>query len=241
VDPESLYVQLGQLIAEMPVLAGSAPITPEINRWLGRAMQLVKATGNRGDVVSITVASDMLNSVLRDQNAQQITAIVYRALAHAEANAPTAARGGFIGPGAALDALQVVGKVLEQVRNEVLIVDPYMNIKVFTDFAPIVPATAAIRLLADSHSTKAEAVRPGLERWKQQFAAARPIEIRLSLPRALHDRLIFADRSLVWSVSQSLKDLAARAPALVQRLDPELAQMKIDCYEQIWTASTPVT
>jgi hypothetical protein len=110
VDAEALYVQLGQLISEMPILGGTGPITPEINRWLGRAAQLVKATGNAYDIAGITVASDGLTSVLREQNAQQITAVVFRALAFAETNAPTAARGGFVGVGAALDALQVIGR-----------------------------------------------------------------------------------------------------------------------------------
>ena len=32
---------------------------------------------------------------------------------------------------------------------------------------------------------------------------------------ALHDRLILADNSLVWTISQSLKDFAGRSPALV--------------------------
>ncbi len=46
IDAEALYLQLGQLVAEMPVLGGDTPITPEINRWLGRAAMLVRETGN---------------------------------------------------------------------------------------------------------------------------------------------------------------------------------------------------
>jgi hypothetical protein len=71
-------------------------------------------------------------------------------------------------------------------------------------------------------------------------AAARPIEVRLTAARTLHDRLIFADRSKVWSLTQSLKDIAARSPALAQRLDPGAAQLKIDFYEHVWTSATPV-
>ncbi len=56
-DPESLYIELGQLIAEMPAFDKPGPITPEVNRWLGRAAQLVKATGDIVDVAGITVAS----------------------------------------------------------------------------------------------------------------------------------------------------------------------------------------
>ncbi len=170
----------------------------------------------------ITVASDGLGTdLMRSMYSQHITAIVYRALAYAEANAPTAARSGFIGPGAALDALQVVGKLLAEVRQDVLIVDPYMDSKIFTDFAPMSPAGATLRLLADSFSTKPEAVRPGMERWRQQFGSARPVEVRLSPP--------------------SKRCASAGARTAKSFSDPELAKMKVDCYEQIWTSSTPVT
>jgi len=239
-DPESLYLQLGQLIAEMPVLNVATPITPEINRWLGRAVQLIKATGNAMDVISISVASDGLDSVLRVQNAQQIAAIVYRALAYAEAKAPTAARGGFVAVGAALDALQLIGKILAEATQDALIVDPYMDSKVFTDFGSTAAEGVTLRLLADRVSTKPESVRPAMNRWQQQFGGLRPLEMRLSPPRALHDRLIFADGTKAWALSQSLKDLAARSPAMAQRLDPGLAKMKVDFYEQVWKSATPL-
>ena len=105
-EPEALYLQLGQLIAEMPTLGGHMPITPDINRWLGRAAYLGTQTGVGMDPISFSVASDALHSSLRDLNAQQISAIVYRAFAFAEANAPSSARGGFVGVHQDLDALQ---------------------------------------------------------------------------------------------------------------------------------------
>jgi hypothetical protein len=243
VEPAALYLQLTQLIAEIPILGGTGPITPEINRWLGRAVYLVTEVGNGIDPVTLTVASDGLNApgTMREMYAQQIQAVVFRALAFAEARAPTAARGGFIGIQQHLDALQAVGRILGEARRDVLIVDPYMDSKVFTDFAQTAPPTVAIRLLTDSFYTKAEAVRPAMLRWIQQFGADRPIEVRLSTPRALHDRLIFADRTSAWSLSQSLKDIAARSPASAQRLDAEVAAMKVGFYEQVWAAATPVT
>jgi len=240
-EPEALYLQLGQLIAEMPQLGGHMPITPEINRWLGRAAYLVQVADVGNDPITFRVASDSLNTSLREWNAHQIGAIVFRALAHAEANAPTSARGGFVGVHQDLDALQVVGRLLAEARQDLLIVDPYMDSKVFTDFGPTGPENVPLRLLTDSHYTRVEAVRPAMLRWIQQFGAARPVEVRLAAARTLHDRLIFADRSKVWSLTQSLKDFAARSPALAQRLDPGAAQMKIDFYERVWTLATSVT
>jgi hypothetical protein len=111
-EPEALYLQLNQLIAEMPTLGGTGPITPEINRWLGRAALLVTEVGNGRDPVTITVATDGLNApgALRELYAQQIQAVLFRALAFAEEKAPTAARGGFIGIRQDLDALQAISR-----------------------------------------------------------------------------------------------------------------------------------
>ena len=238
VDPESLYLQLGQLATEMPQLHGNGTITPEINRWLGRASYLVREVLSSADASIFDLACNGL-TMARDLNAQTISATVYRALGAAEARAPAAVRGGFVAVGAALDALQVIGKVLSEPKREVLIVDAYMDSKVFTDFAPTAGAGVSVRLLSDSFSTKADALRPGMTRWVQQFPG-RPIEVRLAPPRALHDRLIVADGKLVWSLTQSLKDFANRSPALVQKVDAEMATLKIDFYEQVWTNAVPL-
>ena len=240
-DFESLYLQLGHLVAEMPVLGGSDPITPEINRWLGRAAELVRSTGQRMDVINFTIASDGLNSVLRQDNAQQITAIVFRALAYAEAKAPVASRGAFVGVGAAFDALKAIGKLLAEAKRDALIVDPYMDSKVLTDFVPQVKPGVTVRLLSDSFYTKPETVQPAVARWGQQFGPERPLELRLSQPRALHDRLILIDGAVVWSLTQSLKDFAGRSPASVIRMAPEMGKMKIDWYEPVWANATQLT
>lgn len=237
---ESLYIQLGHLVAEMPALGGTAPITPEINRWLGRAVELVGATGNRMDVIGLTTASDMLNSVLRENNAQQISAIVFRALAYAEGKAPAASRGAFIGVGAAFDALKAVGKLLAEAKRDVLIVDPYMDSTVLTDFAPQAGPGVTVRLLGDCFYTKPGAILPAVTRWQQQFGQERPVQLRLSESRALHDRLILIDDGVAWSLTQSLKDFAGRSPASVLRMDSEMGKMKIEWYASVWGAATPV-
>jgi hypothetical protein len=240
VDPETLYLQLRNLIAEMPVLhSGGGAVTPEINRWLGRAAQLVAETGNASDSGTLDVASNHLHGALRDLNAQTIAAIVFRALAYAESRAPTTARGAYVAVGAGFDALQAVGKVLATAKNEVLIIDAYMDGKVLTDFASTTHEGIQIRLLTDSFYTKPTALQPSAQRWSQQFGPKRPLKVRMSAPRALHDRLIIVDGGTsVWSLSQSLKDFAGRSPASVLQMPGDIAQMKAAHYEGVWTAST---
>lgn len=239
-DPEALYLQLGQLVAEMPQLDGPNDLTTDEHRWLGQVTALVSEISPGGETNKLIIAIDHLGTVLRHQNAMQICAIVHRAMALANARAPAAARGSYVAIGAGFDALKAVGKVLAEAKSEVHIVDPYMDAKVLTDFAPLAPENVAVRLLCDQFYTKAGAVQPAAARWVAQFANIRPLEVRLSAPRALHDRLIIVDQKVVWSLTQSLKDFAGRSPATVMRMDPELAAMKVQFVESIWHVATPV-
>jgi hypothetical protein len=48
----------------------------------------------------------------------------------------------------------------------------------------------------------------------------------------LHDRIIVIDRSEVWVLTQSLKDIANRSPASIVRFDDP--KIKINAYNKIW-------
>lgn len=244
IEPESLYLQLAHLVSEMPDLEAENRISPDTYRWLATASVLVSeakvGAGGVGDAVSFRISSDNLQGSLRERHAHQIRAIVYRALAKAEADAPAAYRGNFIPVGAEFTALQAIGKVLAEAAKEVLFIDAYMDATVLTDFAPMAPPQVNVLLLSDSFYTKPDKLLPAATRWENQFGTSRLLEARLSAPRALHDRLIFVDRKTVWTVSQSLKDLANRSPASVQRVDAEMAQMKLDYYSQTWGEAQPL-
>ena len=98
-QPEALYLQLGQLVEHMPDL--TAPMTPETNRWLGQAVALVQAVGDMADAAAIKVAAQHMSGdrLLREMNAQTIAAVVHTALAKAELMAPVGIQGAFIPAG----------------------------------------------------------------------------------------------------------------------------------------------
>jgi hypothetical protein len=166
-DPESLYRQLGQLVAETPNdLVGPEPISAETHRWLGRAAALIGASATMKDPgtmmehISFKTSSDGLVGIVREHNAHQVVAILHRALARAELNAPVTARGAFIPVGATFDVFQAISKVVSAAMKDVLIVDAYMDATVLTDFAPFAASEVAIRLLTDSQYTKRETLQP---------------------------------------------------------------------------------
>ncbi|MBI2396916.1 MAG: phosphatidylserine/phosphatidylglycerophosphate/cardiolipin synthase family protein [Xanthomonadales bacterium] len=168
----------------------------------------------------------------------KIFTVLFRCQARAELEAPASARGAFINIGADFDAFQAVSKVFATAASDLLIVDPYFDVKALFEFCSCIPDNTRVRILVDSsHSKLTAALQPGIAKWRSQFGPTRPIDARATPPKVLHDRLISVDRSAVWILTQSFKDLAARSPASLQRADADVADAKRDAYEQIWLAS----
>jgi hypothetical protein len=164
---------------------------------------------------------------------------MFRALANAEMAAPAAAQGAFIAAGTPFDAFAAVGKVLAAARRDILIVDPYMDATILTDLAPMAVEGVSLRLLADEGSVK-NTLAPAVSRWTQQYGGTRPLAAKLAASRSLHDRSILLDGQTAWIATQSFKDLAARAPASISRLEGDAAPLKIAAYEEIWTKSRDI-
>jgi len=225
------------LVAEMPDLA-NGPITPEMNQWLGRAITLVEVTG--ADTAALKTAVQFLAIPdVREFNAQGIAATVHAALAKAELEAPAAVQGSFIAAGHTFDAFAAVGRVLGTAKADVVIVDPYADEKVLTDYAVLAPEQVNVRLLTDQASYK-KALKPAADHWALQFGSTRPLSVRLAAPRTLHDRAILVDHSTAWTLGQSFKDLVTRSHTTLVRLDPEPGTLKIAAYEQMWSAAAPL-
>ena len=164
--------------------------------------------------------------------------MLHRALAVAEMRAPVSAQGAFIAAGNSFDAFAAVGKVLATATGDILIIDPYLDEKALTDFAPLAHEGVSIRLLADESAYK-PTLLPASRRWATQYGTTRPLDVRLATARTLHDRVIVADATSVWVLTQSLNAFAARSPASIIRVEQETAALKIAAYDAIWRAATP--
>ena len=101
-----------------------------------------------------------------------------------------------------------------------------------------VPEGVPLRLLADANDHKAT-LQPAAQKWITQYGTNRPLSVRLAPAKSLHDRAIFINRHEAWTITQSLKDLAKRAPAEIVRVDT-IAALKLDAYEAIWAAASVI-
>jgi len=150
----------------------------------------------------------------------------------AEATA-TDTEGAFIAAGGSFDAFSAINKVLGNAKTDVLIVDPYMDEKTLTDYAPSINAGIKIRLLSDE-ATHKKTLKPAVSHWGHQYGTKNPAEARLAPAKTLHDRLIIVDGKEVWVLTQSLNAFAARAPASIIKVEDSVAALKISSYENIW-------
>lgn len=237
-NPADIYNQLGRLLEEMPDLSGFSPLTHDQLVWIGRAGALVKVSGDTLASVDFDQASKALQvGPTRGDGVRLLVLTLYKVLGRAELEAPPSVRGKFIPAGNSFDAFAAISKVLQSATTDILIVDPYMDETVLVDFGSAVSQSVSLRLLADGGYVK-PTFAPAATRWKQQYPQM-AFGARLAAPRTLHDRAIFVDRAVAWTLTQSLKDFAKRSPAELIR-DDSIAPLKISAYEAIWLNSQTV-
>ncbi|RWD50456.1 MAG: phosphatidylserine/phosphatidylglycerophosphate/cardiolipin synthase family protein [Mesorhizobium sp.] len=233
IDPHELYVRIGNHLAAMPPNMDRYSAQNDI--WISKAVAIVEAVGSVPDINEIREAAGWY-SAHPEIYASTFWRILQRALARVELAVP-AASGSFLPVGSPMDAMTAIGKVLKEAKSRLLIVDPYLDETILTDFAPMSAEGVKIDLLSDSGSVKAT-LAPAVKRWTAQYGIKRPIEARATAPRQLHDRLIIVDDAKVWNVSQSIKDLAARSPASITVVQGDVAMLKIPAYAEMWNAAT---
>ena len=241
-DPTEALRRLQALVQTAPFLShvdDRGHIPSETLQWLGQLQAIVSAMKLMMDEIALRTATSMLVKTQGVTGSGEIRIILQRALAVAELQAPASEQGAFIAAGQKLDAYASISKVLASASRDLLVIDPYMDGKAITDFMPGATEGVTLRVLADEALVK-PSLAPAVENWVAQFGAIRPLEVRLSPARALHDRLILVDGCDVWSLTQSLKDFANRAPGSILKVDAETAKLKHDAYAQFWSAARPI-
>ena len=233
----------GEALARLQGLAQALPTftdldenddTPkEVIKWVGQLEAVTAAMKRSGDGIELRLALKKVMASQGYSGAEEIRAVLYRALAAAELAAPASAQGAFVATGNSLDAFAAISKVIAGAANEVLLIDPYMDGKSLTDFMTAANEGVAVLVMADASSVK-PTLHPAAAKWKQQFGQTRPLQVKLSPKRTLHDRLLLIDRKEAWSLTQSLKDFAARSPGSLLKADSETAALKIDAYTGLW-------
>ncbi|MCC6778401.1 MAG: hypothetical protein IT537_17525 [Hyphomicrobiales bacterium] len=238
-NPERLYFDLGRLLGKSPDLV-SAPIDPEVHRWLSEAVDLVRSSGSLADVIQLTVAAENLDGPLRAGNAETITTILRRVLATLEEAAPREVRGSVLLMGDGLDPYQAVRRLLNTAAQDALFVEPAAMGKLLADYAILAPERVAIRILVDEAQFSLSLIE-SVDRWHRRFGQDRILNVRMASSNSLHERLIILDAERAWGLEVSFNELAKQTQGALVRLRPEEEVRKISVYEEIWQEADPLS
>lgn len=237
---EEQYQQIAHLIETAPGFS-SLRLTPDEQMWLA---QVRAAIDGIDDVTNKLECNLVLGSMhhgppLRRSYADRVMQCLFNALARLSQTAPASLRGSFLPAGNAFDALVAVGRVLATAKQRVLFLDPYAGTEILESFAIQAAEGLEIRILADALGVKA-GLKSSVAAWTAQHKASRPVAARVSPAKSLHDRAIFVDDAAVWTLGQSFKDLAARSPTTITRLDSDTGALKTAAYQALWDNATPL-
>lgn len=244
--PSELHYLYTEAIRTMPEFlyeTVAKPLTRGQVEWQARTLALIELQRNPLDTAAFKDA--MLRSgysgEVRAAAGMTFFQLLTTAITRAELQMPPSARGGFVPIGSHLDALRAITDVMRGAQHELLIVDPYADENVLLKFATAARDGVTVRILRDAQFREC-GTRLGVakEAWTLQYAGARPLEVRTAPARTLHDRFIAQDSAAVFLISQSLKDLAVRSPATIQRADMDIAAEKVHAYGTIWQAGEPM-
>ena len=245
---EALYQQLGSLLANAPDLTDyddDWALSAETMAWLGRASALVSEAEKINGISLFSMKFDaaaekLVKTLSPSAQARQIILILNSVLARLEVKTPAQSRGAFVSAGEEFDAISAISKILGDAKSDVLFIDPYMDERALMDFGILTPEGIPLRLLSDEATMK-PGLKPAGERWIAQYGANRPLSIRITPAKALHDRLVIVDGASAWILTQSFKDFAKRSHAMIQRTDSELSAMKIAAFAKLWGAGAVIT
>lgn len=232
-----LYKQAMRLLETLPVYQYGSDNT-EARRWVASLMAIGDRVLPLVEQAKLLSYREALRTIAGESAWQQIQDSLFRVIAILEMRVPPALSDSFVPVGGAFDAFTALARVFAKATREVYVVDPYLDESILTDFAETIPDGVLIRLLADEKAVKAS-LRPAVTRWIAQYGAARPLKVRLAPERTLHDRAIFLDGIEAWTVTQSFKDFAARAPGEMMK-NGNTAALKIDAYNHLWDQSAAI-
>jgi hypothetical protein len=195
---EELYSHFKALAFSQPDLNRYRENRVECDQWLARALALVELEGDTFRIVELRKIIRSFNGPIsiRTTEIQIVCSILMQCLAKLELLVEPAAQGSFVHVGQALDAYKALNQIFAAAKKSLLIVDPYMDGTIITEYMIGVSENVEISLLADNALVKSDLIVAG-KKWRTQYTGNRSLEIRLAVDRTLHDRIIIADGTVV--------------------------------------------
>jgi hypothetical protein len=229
------------LLAELRAVANNVPnfdaftATSRVHHeWLGKVSALMGLWNDR-EAGSVRTSITMIGyEVAREMGIAGVMTNLHRAIADLELRLPRTAADHVFGPGAVYDFFKTLRDLLASATQSILIVDPYLDDKIFDAYLSAVAQGVTVRLLTRH-------VEASFEPAVVKFVAQKKMNVEPRRSDRIHDRVIFLDGRSCWVLGQSIKDAAKSRVTYLAPLEDETVQLKREFYEQIWAIATPLT
>jgi len=130
-------------------------------------------------------------------------------------------------PGDEYEFYRDLSTLVAKAKQDVFIVDAYLDETVFNLYVEKVLAGVPVRILSSNISTNVETVA-------KMYARGKPLELHSSV--TVHDRVVYLDQR-GWVVGQSIKDAAKKKPTYMIELAEPMLTASRDAYGAIWSTA----
>ena len=117
-----------------------------------------------------------------------------------------------------------LSSLVATVKNDIFIVDAYLNEQVFNLYVSKVPDAADVRILSNN-------IGPNVVIVAEKYAKSHQLKLRSS--GSIHDRMLFLDQR-GWVTGQSIKDAAQKKPTYLIELNEPLLTAAREAHDKIW-------
>lgn len=120
-------------------------------------------------------------------------------------------------------------KIVELASRDLLLVDPYLDADVVSQYFPYIKSGVSVRLLTGK---KLQTLLPAVEAYCRQTSAV--VAVRSS--PTIHDRYVFLDGASCYQSGASFKDGAKSAGTVITQIVDAFIAMQTT-YENLWSQS----
>jgi hypothetical protein len=232
VNKEQLLAEIEDVLRTMPTMEDFDNESESNPSWLGTAAAVIAAWDilqtpfAHQHIRAIEKYADLDKRFLHDRSS-------YRSLKGLLHQARTSLRMQTVGAlsisvptGGVFDYFDEIRKIIEEAREDLLFVDPYLEAEFVSRYLSHVTDGVTVRLLA---SKKLPPLLSALD----AFVAQHKTVVYVRSCHDLHDRYVFVDHERCFQSGASFKDGAKRSPTTLTQITDAFAAV-LQTYESMW-------
>ena len=132
------------------------------------------------------------------------------------------------------DAYVHIRSILQTVKADMFIIDPYMDGSIYLALATLAPTTMNVRILTSKHPADFALETKKFTKQHGGFV----VEVRTT--KDFHDRFIILDRTRCYLLGASIKDAGNKGFTIVPLQEPSIVRFILDHADQVWATAAPL-